>query len=177
MFLLEVSEILTEQQIDRVLDIMMLSFPQIEVRTREAQKELFDLHEYQVEIIEQEDKIVGFVAFWELEGCTFLEHLAIDPAYRGQSLGSRLMERVLENAIRPILVEIEPVTDEGSAKRLEFYKKFGFKLCGFDYLQPPLQEGMPFKPLLLMTAPDQMTEDEFAPYKEEIYLNVYNVEY
>jgi ribosomal protein S18 acetylase RimI-like enzyme len=62
----------------------------------------------------------------------FVWNIAVDRAYRGQGLGRRLMERVVEwgrrRGLRAIILETQ--TNNWDACR--FYQRFGFQLTGID---------------------------------------------
>ncbi|MCM3698440.1 GNAT family N-acetyltransferase [Paenibacillus macerans] len=165
-----------EQQFEQVYAIMTASFPEIERRTYAGQKELLSNPYYR--LITEPDaskRLVAFLAVWEFPLFRFVEHLAVDPSVRGGGLGKKLMAAYLEKTQAPVILEVEPPVADLAKRRVDFYKRLGFHLQPFDYVQPPLQRSQPDLPLKIMSYPGPLTEAEFARYKEILYTEVYKV--
>ena len=84
-------ELMQYRDFDQVFMIMEQSFPYDEYRTYEEQKKLLQKPYYRIYVSRTEQcqgpqsrRILAFLAIWELSGFTFIEHLASDPAVRGQ---------------------------------------------------------------------------------------------
>lgn len=154
------------------------SFPSKERRTREEQRDILNHPCHRVRIVEEEGEMAAFVGYWELPGCLFLEHLATAERCRGKGYGKKLVEECLAEADGPVFLEIEPVTesDPMTARRAGFYERLGFYVNTFPYLQLPLKEGDRPVPLWVMSYGKPVTEEEFEPYKKEIYEIAYGVE-
>ena len=71
--------------------ILEESFPIDERREKEEQKALWDKNEYVVYGMKKEERLLGFLAVWELENCCFLEHFAIDKRARNAGYGSMML--------------------------------------------------------------------------------------
>lgn len=76
---------------------------------------------------------------------------------------------------KPVLLEVERVLGEMEQRRIGFYERLGFHLNPYDYVQPPLREGNEDLPLLIMTYPNPVDEEEFQLYREILYSEVYKV--
>ncbi|MBP1967561.1 GNAT family N-acetyltransferase [Paenibacillus aceris] len=167
---------INESEFDKIFEIMNASFPDSERRTYEGQKELLSDPHYRL-ITEKDasDHIIAFVAVWEFPSFRFVEHIAVDPAIRGGGLGGKLMKAYIEESLSPILLEVEPPVADLAQRRVNFYKRLGFHINHFDYVQPPLQKEQPDLPLKIMSYPQTLTDAEYALYKEILYTKVYNV--
>lgn len=166
-----------QSRFEEIYRVYEESFPDMERRTREGQKQVFHNPDYRVRIVEEGGEILAFLGYWELPGCIFLEHLATTEKSRGKGHGKALVEEVLKEAEKPVFLEIEPVTDEDpmTGRRAGFYERLGFHLNPFDYQQMPLKpEDEPMK-LMIMSYKTAITEKEFETYKKEIYRLVYGV--
>lgn len=166
-----------QSRFEEIYKIYKESFPDIERRTREGQRKVFYNPDYRIRIIEEQGEILAFLGYWDLPSCVFLEHLATLESCRGKGYGKLLVEEVLKETEKPVFLEIEPVTeaDPVTGRRAEFYKRLGFHLNSFDYLQMPLKpEDEPIK-LMIMSYGSPVTEKEFDIYKKEIYRMVYGV--
>lgn len=107
---------------------------------------------------------VGLLSYWQWEGLCYVEHLAIAPSRRGQGLG----HRVLQLLPQPFILEIEPVVDALTARRLAFYESCDLVRLPQPHVQLAYQAGQPDVPLWLLSLPI-MGEAEVARF-EELYL-------
>ncbi len=84
----------------------------------------------------------------------------------------------MEESEKPVFLEIEPITEKNpmTRSRERFYERLGFHSNSFYYEQMPLKPGDKAIPLLIMSYGKLMAEDEFKPYKREIYELVYGVD-
>jgi hypothetical protein len=67
------------------------------------------------------------VVYFEQEEFIFIDYILISGKYRGNGMGSTLIDR-LKRKGKPIILEVEPVTaDPDTKKRIQFYEKNNFK--------------------------------------------------
>ena len=163
---------------EAIARLLEYSFPPTERRTKEDQRALFDTEaSYRVYGIpnEQGAGINGLLAVWELDEIIFLEHFAVDPALRGQGLGSRMLQELVHMTNKPVCLEVEPPETEIARRRIAFYQRNGFFLNEYPYVQPALANGQPPIPLLLMTHGRALTAAEFTKIRDLLYREVYHV--
>ncbi len=158
----------------KVFAIMCDSFPTKELRTQEGQEQLWDNPYYHVYAVrDEEQEIAAFLAVWELEKLTFIEHFAVTPALRGGGMGGKMLQELLGVCPKPVILEVELPKTEIARRRIGFYERNGFVLNEFVYRQPPLQEEVPPLSLYLMSYPDALDEQSFAWVRGELYTKVY----
>lgn len=164
-----------QTRFEEIHSIYLESFPKNERRTRDGQKMILENPRYRLRAVEEDGKILAFLGYWNLDTCVFLEHLATTGRCRGKGYGKQLVMEVLREAEVPLFLEIEPVTEKDpmTGRRAEFYKRLGFHLNSFPYFQMPLKPLDSPVPLWIMSYGGPVTEEEFKPYKEEIYETVY----
>ncbi|MGM9642910.1 MAG: GNAT family N-acetyltransferase [Eubacteriales bacterium] len=112
---------------------------------------------------------VGIVFFWESEEFIYLEHLCIDPECRSKGYGGRVLE-FLKAFGKTVILEIEPVVNEQTQKRLSFYERNGFVRNEHFHLNPKYHVGDGDLVLWLMTYDRPITKEEyrtFAAFIEE----------
>lgn len=161
---------------DRVYAIMKASFPNIERRTYAGQKALLNDPRYRMLTeTDHEGNVLAFLAAWEFPAFRFVEHIAVDPRTRGGGIGGRLMTAFLTQSEKPVVLEVEPPSNELQRRRVGFYERLGFLLNDYAYLQPPLQAGQPDFPLKLMSYPRRLTVAEFETCRETLYKHVYGL--
>ncbi len=175
------------ESFEEIYAIYQAAFPPSERRTKEGQRAVLENPSYRMRVIREREEgapeglICGFIGYWELESCIFLEHLATVERSRGKGYGRRLMEECIQEGRgkgKPLFLEIEPVTGEDpmTGRREAFYHRCGFFTNDFYYEQMPLKEGDRPIPLWVMSWPKAMEEEAFLPYKQEIYREVYGVQ-
>jgi ribosomal protein S18 acetylase RimI-like enzyme len=161
---------------DEVYAIMEQSFPTDERRPYEEQRQLLCREEYRILVSRDGGgKISSFIAAWELDGLLFIEHFATAPEYRGQGVGGRLLDEVVSHSSNPVCLEVEPPLEEIQSRRVEFYRRHGFFLNEYPYIQPPISRGRVPVPLMIMTTDGEIPADEFESVRSQLYRKVYNV--
>lgn len=164
---------------DSVYEILEKSFPITERRPYEKQLELLEEPLYQIYVLkdEGEDLVKGFMAVWEFEEYTFLEHFAVNSACRNGGLGSVMIRELLELSENPVFLEVELPDTELAVRRIGFYERNGFFYNAYPYMQPALTQGCEPIPLRIMTSGSAAEEEQFHKIAELVYREVYQQEY
>lgn len=161
---------------DQVYGIMEESFPLIEYRTYEGQQALLANASYRLLTkTNEQGEIIAFLAGWEFDEFCFVEHIAVKPSIRGGGLGKHLMLDFIEQMNKPVVLEVELPDDEMQQRRIGFYERIGFHVNSYSYVQPPLRMGQPDFPLLLMSYPSLLSEEQFQSCRDTLYAEVYQV--
>ncbi len=170
-------KILDRINFDEAYRLMELSFPEDERRPYREQKELLTNPLYRIYVPEasQGGRLQAFAAVWEFDAIAFIEHLAVDPAYRNRGIGAKLLNELVKSIGKPVCLEVEPPDSEIASRRIEFYKRNHFFFNAYRYIQPPISEGRKAIPLFLMTSERSVTEPEFESIRELLYRHVYRV--
>lgn len=160
---------------DSFYKLMSEAFPSIERRSYEDQKKLLFDNSYSIiSDNDEDDNITAFIANWEFNDFSFIEHFAVDRKMRGNGMGTSMLEDYLKRCNKIIFLEVELPENDISIRRIEFYKRLGFYLNDFEYLQPPLQKQHDFLPLKVMSYPRSVNEIEFMNFKNVVYDKVYD---
>lgn len=172
--MIEVTDI---SSFDDIYKIMASSFPESERRSEAGQRALFADGRYKAAVKRGGDgEIVAFVAYWQLDGVTFLEHFAVDGSLRGGGLGGAFLDELIAGLDLPIVLEVEPPETHIAARRIAFYERHGFIVNDYPYLQPPLGEGRAALPLKVMSYGAALTEAQFERARASIYAAVYRAD-
>lgn len=149
------------------------SFPQDECRNLKDQKELLKESRYNLNPVYDGGEIIGFTAIWNLENFTYIEHFAIKKELRGKGYGSKIIKDVISKNNKLIILEVEkPETDE-AIRRIEFYKRLGFHINNYEYIQPPYDKDKRYVPLVIMSFPNKIDMSEFIKIRDDLYKKVY----
>lgn len=162
-----------EEQFDELYELMEASFPKDEYRPYPLQRALLTNPLYRLYVHEEKDELVAFFATWEGPEYIFLEHFAVKESFRNHGLGSKLLQDFLKQQEKPTVIEIEPPVGEMERRRAQFYMRNGFHLTPWGYHMPALAHGQNEVPLVLMSYPNPLTEQDFHVFKDWIFKNVY----
>lgn len=91
-------------------------------------------------VLAEGDKVLGFVTLLTLPPISYIFYLATDSAHQGKGVGSRLVNFVKETYPSDLLflhcevpLESAPERLQTRLKRLNFYKRLGFKKVGKEH--------------------------------------------
>lgn len=170
-------EKLKRNDFDKMFELIELSFPKDEYRTYEGHLALLDEPDYQVYVLrdEEREELRALVTVWEFGGFGFVEHLAVNPAYRNGGLGSLILGELTKKLGKMICLEVELPDNDMARRRIGFYERNGFHLNEYPYIQPPLAEEQNEISLLIMTTKRRLTLEEFERLRDRLYAKVYNI--
>lgn len=158
-------------------ELLVASFPPEEYRKLEDLREFTDRTEnFQNNIIFDDDLPIGFITYWDFDHFYYVEHFATNPALRNGGYGKRTLEYLCEYLKRPIVLEAECPEEEIAQRRINFYKRQGFKLWEKEYNQPPYKPGDSYLPMHLMVYGDLDCNKDFEAIKHKLYTAVYGIE-
>jgi N-acetylglutamate synthase-like GNAT family acetyltransferase len=164
------------QTFQKSLVIYQNSFPKNERRETLQQSALLYNDSYNFFSIEENKKIIGLIAVWNLGNYLFVEHFAVREDLRNNGLGSKIIKKYLKNSDCPIVLETElPEAGDMAKRRIGFWRRCGFTLNEYKYLQPAYSPDKSPVPLFLMTYPRAISQTEFTKIRKNIYLEVYGV--
>lgn len=162
------------QDFNKIYELMKMSFPSDEYRIYEEQKALLNNPAYCVYGLYNEfQDIKAFIAVWEFNNFSFIEHFAVNPENRNEGTGTYLLSEVIKLIPKPVCLEVEPPETEIALRRIGFYERNNFFLNDYPYMQPPMSKGKKAIPLLIMTFGRKIDEDTFKYIKSTLYAKVY----
>ena len=170
-------ERLFKSDFESIYEIMEQSFPKEEYRTKQKQKELFNVKEYNVLGEKKDGKLLGFITVWDFEEFYYVEHFAIAKQNRNLGLGSKMLQEIKEiyTLNKPFILEVEPPEDELTKRRVAFYQRNGYKYNDYYYVQPSMAKGRREIPLKILSSPNSITEEQFKMARDTLYKKVYKI--
>lgn len=114
--------------------------------------------------------------FWRTEYFVYVEHLAVTPSIRGRGLGKGVLSLLSGNV--PVILEIEPVVDEVTMGRLQFYERAGFSRLPYPHCQPPYhpnQKPLPME-LLCRGSVDEKLWQRFETWLASVMVSCKNLD-
>lgn len=166
-----------EYEFDQIFAIMEASFPTDEYRTYDAQRALLDNPQYTIYVLPDSSSksIMAFITVWQFEDFAYIEHFAVNPSYRNGGLGSNILHEINDLLMCQLCLEVELPETDFAKRRIAFYKRNGFFVNDYPYIQPPYSKDKNPLPLLIMTSNDGISKDRFEMMKERVYREVYKV--
>lgn len=167
------------EDFDKVYSIMEESFPIDEYRTYDEQKELLENPRYSIYVLmdsenSDADDMKAFITVYRFEDFAFVEHFAVNPAFRNKGLGAVILKEIKELLSCRICLEVELPDSDFARRRIGFYERNGFFVNDYPYIQPPISQGRQAIPLIVMTTHGAVTEEEFNVMKTTLYREVYH---
>jgi ribosomal protein S18 acetylase RimI-like enzyme len=118
-------------------------------------------------------ELVGLLFYWEWDSYRYLEHLAVSSNLRGQGYGSQLL-RHLRDSDHTAILEIDPLINELSVRRLQFYERAGFTLTPYRFVHLPYRLGVQPVELLIVSYPKMITKEQhkdFLQFLDDVVIN------
>ena len=169
-------ERITEETFEEIFPLLETAFHVTELRQKEDQRALLREEYYRLYGVRKDGSFAAVFAAWEIEDFLYIEHFAVKEAYRNGGYGGRLLDILLEERNRPVVLEVEVPEDGLTKRRVGFYERHGLVYNEYPYLQPPMRKGQGMLPLRFMTKPGAIDEKTYERYKKRIYKYVYKYE-
>lgn len=163
-------------EITFIENLYIESFPLSE---RRPVKTMLDLYKnnpsFIIRLAIEDEQLVGFLTYWDLEEFIFAEHFAISPEFRNEGYGRMVMDLFIKETTAPIVLEVELPATILSERRIGFYQRIGFKLWeNVQYQQPAYRETSGPIPMKLMSYRDIDVAKDLTDIRSKIYSIVYN---
>ena len=105
------------------------------------------------------NQLIVLMFFWEWDNYRYLEHLAVNPDLRGHGYGTQLLNYLRESK-HTIILEIDPLINELSVRRLQFYERSGFTLTPYRFVHLPYQLDGIKQELLILSYPKMISKEQ-----------------
>lgn len=145
------------------------SFPLAEQRKRKDHlRTCKDALFHPISVFDAEE-FIGFVFYWEWDNYRYVEYLAVSSSIRGRGYGSQILKHLCDGT-HTIILEIDPLINELSVRRLQFYERVGFTLTPFRFMHLPYRLESEAQELLILSYPKMITREQHRSFFD--FLNV-----
>lgn len=155
---------------DAVWDIYLSSFPLCEQRTPEHQQTALRSERYHLDCYLEGEQVVGLLGYWDFPDYLYIEHFAVNPACRNGGHGGRILDDLIRRTPKTVIIEIDPLTDEISRRRHNFYTRHGFVMTDHKHplhrYQPHDHEEMD---LLIMSHPEGIDKATYERFNNDMH--------
>ena len=108
--------------------------------------------------------MTSFIAYWEFDSYIYIEHLAVNPELRGNNIGSDTLNKLASLVDKVIILEIDPVKDDVSKKRLAFYEKLGYRVNPYQHFHPAYNKLYPPHELTVLSLNRNLETEEYHKF-------------
>lgn len=143
----------------KVWELYEESFPLAERRKEEDHIRASEDENFHPISAWENGELVGIVFFWEWENYRYLEYLAVTPHLRSRGYGAQLLNYLREYG-HTIILEIDPLNNEQSVRRLQFYERAGFTLTPYRFVHLPYRKEAQPQELLILSYPKMITKEQ-----------------
>lgn len=153
---------------DDFLKIYSVSFPVYEQRSHAQQLYAFQNPHYRLYGRINENRLEAFISFWEFDDYIYIEHLAVNGEIRGKQIGTNTLNQFKDEMDKTIVLEIDPIVDEVSAKRLSFYQKLDFKQCPYKHAHPAYNKEYKPHELLVLSSGKVLSPEVYETFRSDL---------
>jgi len=111
----------------------------------------------------EEGQLIGIIFYWEWDSYRYTEYLAVTPHLRSQGYGSKMLRYVCDSD-HTLILEIDPLVDELSVRRLQFYERAGFTLTPYRFVHLPYRLESKPKELLILSYPTMINKEQYQNF-------------
>lgn len=159
---------------DKVWELYEKSFPLAERRRLEDHlRAMNDDHFYPMSIWNS-NELIGIAFYWQWDNYRYIEYMAVSPELHGQGHGSQIIKHLRE-AHHTVILEIDPLINELSVRRLQFYERAGFTLTPYRFIHLPYRLGTSTQELLILSYPKMITKEQHLDFLN--FINKRVIEY
>ncbi len=144
------------------------SFPAYQRRSVFDQELVFRQPTYRLDAWLADGEFAAFMSWWEFPDMRYVEHLAVAAEKRSSGIGSALLQIWLPSLPTPAALEIDPVVDELTARRLAFYERLGFVKNSITHNVPSFINPEETTPGELLTWPRPFSDDDYARLQKHL---------
>lgn len=160
-----------DSRLNRLIPLYEESFPESERRKIGQLKRMIENHTpMYFNAIECDGELSGMFVYWDMGDFYYLEHLAVFPEMRNKKIGQQVLDYVAGHLKGLRLLEVEPTEDEMTTRRVNYYRRNGYKVLDKTYVQPSYHAMENACSLWIMGNEDSpRLSEQVERIKEEVY--------
>ncbi|HCQ74418.1 MAG TPA: N-acetyltransferase [Clostridiales bacterium] len=150
----------------KAMELYKISFPEHEQRLPASQAEIIGNNAYHFDAVCDNGKFVGEVLYWDIGGAYYIEHFCVLPEKRNMHYGQRILDAYSD---MPLMLEIDPPTDETAQRRKHFYERCGFAENPYKHIHPPYRRENSGHELVVMSSPEPLTPEQYEAFRRFLH--------
>ena len=156
---------------DKVWKLYEKSFPVAERRKLDDHLRASGNEYFHPLSVWENNELFGIVFYWECDNYRYVEYLAVAPELHGRGYGAQIIKQIRDSE-HIIILEIDPLINDLSVRRLQFYERAGFTLTPYRFMHLPYRlDGAP-QELLILSFPKMITKEQHNDFLKFINQHV-----
>lgn len=144
------------------------AFPVYEKRTESHQRDGLKDDRFHLDCYLDDNQLIGFFGYWQFAQYCYIEHYAINGHIRGKGYGTQLLQQFLDKTDNPVILEIDPLTDEISRKRLRFYQQLGFVENPYHHAHPAYKPQFQPHELIVLSSHSIISPELYQQFVQDL---------
>ncbi|UMB61150.1 GNAT family N-acetyltransferase [Lutibacter sp. A80] len=165
---------ISDYYFDKAWELYEDAFPIEEKKTLDEQIVDLQNDDYHFDVIIEKDQFVGFNLWWNFEAYNYIEYFATSAQHRNKGIGKLVLEKFIDTNNKQIILEVELPISNINERRINFYKRIGFKLNEHYYEIPSLRKSKSPLQLLLMSYPGFISKKDVDFFIHKYHPIIYN---
>lgn len=157
----------------KVWNLYEESFPIAERRKLEDHLRACENNHFYPLSVWEDSELLGIVFYWEWNNYRYIEYLAVSPMFRNLGYGAQIIKQIKDSKYT-IVLEIDPLVNDLSVRRLQFYERAGFELTPYRFMHLPYRINGKPQELLILSYPQMITKEQHADFINFIDSHVRN---
>ena len=148
---------------DAAMALYRRSFPAHELRLWPDQQAVMNDPLYHFDLCLLDGALAGLILYWDFGAYIYVEHFCVEPSMRGHGLGTLILAELAKKS-KPIILEIDPLTDDVAIRRKGFYERCGYRPNPFPHVHPHYHVNCDGHKLVIMTCPREISRAEYDAF-------------
>ena len=148
---------------NKVWNLYEESFPVAERRKLEDHLRAYNNPLFHPLSVWEKEELLGIVFYWEWDNYRYVEYLAVSNNLRGKGYGNQIIKHIKDSE-HTIILEIDPLINELSVRRLQFYERAGFTLTPYRFMHLPYRLEAVSQELLILSYPKMITKEQHKDF-------------
>lgn len=162
---------LNSEQWQKAWSLYENSFPEAERRKLEDHKRATENKLFHPLSVWDDNQFIGIVFYWEWSNYRYVEYLAVSPDLHGHGYGSKIIKKIRDSQ-HTVILEIDPLINELSVRRLQFYEQAGFTLTPYRFIHLPYRINGKPQELLILSYPKMISKEQHKEFIHFIDNNI-----
>lgn len=125
----------SEKKFGKVYSLMQKTYEKGQIRTYEASRKLFRNKAYDINILENEKEIIGFISAFKFDTFILLDLITVVNKFRQKGYGEQMISRYIkENKSSKYVLSLKSFSEDDRNRLIPYFETFGFKTVSSDDL-------------------------------------------
>lgn len=125
---------------------------------------------YCLGVFDSTGMFIGILFYLVIQNYYYIESFAICFNLRSKGFGKRILEEFIKD--NKVISLIDPINEDISEKRWNFYRKLGFKFNKYNFVHPAMSPFLKDHRLKILNYPEYLEKENIEEFKKFIIYRV-----